>query len=301
MTLFVQADPSREFDRLAATVLDWPLSNADDRKERWPKQLSRRLLPKTPHEPARLRLHEALYRVGIPLPQSQPLPPPPTSVPPQQSYPASVPSGFAPPPPPPPQQRHRGSVAPNPSQPLPDEDVHSSGDDGPAVKIERERKPYVAREGTGKVHDDDLMRAKSNTSMPPLSATQGREMPPPRDRDVPLQREREGYGTRRERAPSEPYARDFRGDRGFAQSGKRLSTAGMAEYDDERYYVERDRDRSDRERAERDMRDRGERGSRDDEERRYSKYADDYGRGRGVQGGSYAGNPPLGTGERRYG
>lgn len=45
-TLNILANPDQEFERLAKTALDMPISNPDDKKERFPKELSRRLFPK---------------------------------------------------------------------------------------------------------------------------------------------------------------------------------------------------------------------------------------------------------------
>ena len=45
VTLLIQAHPEEEFTRLQKAVLDMPICNPDDRKERFPKELSRRLFP----------------------------------------------------------------------------------------------------------------------------------------------------------------------------------------------------------------------------------------------------------------
>ncbi|KAJ9605478.1 hypothetical protein H2200_010135 [Cladophialophora chaetospira] len=44
-TLLLKAHPDQEYERLAKTALDMPISNPDERKERFPKELSRRLFP----------------------------------------------------------------------------------------------------------------------------------------------------------------------------------------------------------------------------------------------------------------
>ena len=43
--LLLRAHPDQEFERLAKTALDMPISNPDEKKERFPKELSRRLFP----------------------------------------------------------------------------------------------------------------------------------------------------------------------------------------------------------------------------------------------------------------
>ncbi|EOD46420.1 hypothetical protein UCRNP2_6867 [Neofusicoccum parvum UCRNP2] len=46
MTLMIQGHPDIEFARLAKAVMHMPISNADDIKERFPKELPRRLFPR---------------------------------------------------------------------------------------------------------------------------------------------------------------------------------------------------------------------------------------------------------------
>ena len=45
VTLLIQAHPEEEFERLQKAVLEMPISNPDDKKERFPKEISRRLFP----------------------------------------------------------------------------------------------------------------------------------------------------------------------------------------------------------------------------------------------------------------
>ncbi|KAI5270310.1 hypothetical protein E4T47_06280 [Aureobasidium subglaciale] len=44
MTVLIQAHPAMEYERLAKAVVDMPISNADNPKERFPKQLSRDII-----------------------------------------------------------------------------------------------------------------------------------------------------------------------------------------------------------------------------------------------------------------
>ena len=48
VTLLIQAHPDEEYERLQKAVLDMPISNPDDKKERFPKEVSRRLFPGHP-------------------------------------------------------------------------------------------------------------------------------------------------------------------------------------------------------------------------------------------------------------
>jgi hypothetical protein len=85
MTLHIQAHPQAEFDRLAQAVRHMPISNADNPKERFPKQLSRRLLPKYDNLMIRQYCSSALSADGqITLPKHTNFPPPPSPPPPVQ-------------------------------------------------------------------------------------------------------------------------------------------------------------------------------------------------------------------------
>jgi len=54
-TLLIQAHPEEEYERLQKAVLEMPISNPDDKKERFPKEISRRLFPR--HGDIRIRDH----------------------------------------------------------------------------------------------------------------------------------------------------------------------------------------------------------------------------------------------------
>jgi len=55
VTLLIQAHPEEEYERLQKAVLEMPISNPDDKKERFPKEISRRLFPR--HGDIRIRDH----------------------------------------------------------------------------------------------------------------------------------------------------------------------------------------------------------------------------------------------------
>ena len=141
MTTLIQAHPSMEFDRLAKAVLDMPISNADDLKERFPKELSRRLFPSEDDIHQQQRLHAAISTDrNIQLRSSNPMPPPP---PPQTQAPSSSAQATSY------TERERAPYS-SFSSAVDDEDLRSA-----PVQIERERQPYTAREGSGKIFDDD--------------------------------------------------------------------------------------------------------------------------------------------------
>lgn len=144
MTVLIQAHPSMEYDRLAKAVLDMPISNADNPKERFPKELSRRLIPKEEDITQQQRLHAAMsVDRNIQLRSSNPMPPPPpvSTLPQQPSTSYSASASFA--------ERERAPYSNNPSA-LNDDDIRTVP--GP---LERERQPYTAKEGSGKVYEDD--------------------------------------------------------------------------------------------------------------------------------------------------
>lgn len=163
MTAMIQAYPDAEYQRLSKAVLDMPISNADDAKERFPKELPKRLFPQHENLQAQQRCAAALSAVGVgPLRKAPTFPPPPPmghSARPAQDV-----------------ERERSPYT-SQSDARP---VDSDSDGEPlSMPLERERKPYSAAPGGGKVHDDDLSRsAPSEASLPshrhhaPSSASQ---------------------------------------------------------------------------------------------------------------------------------
>ncbi|KIW77343.1 hypothetical protein Z517_09789 [Fonsecaea pedrosoi CBS 271.37] len=59
-TLLLRAHPDQEYERLAKTALDMPISNPDEKKERFPKELSRRLFPKHGDTEVAYKLQKAM-------------------------------------------------------------------------------------------------------------------------------------------------------------------------------------------------------------------------------------------------
>ncbi|KAK0653258.1 hypothetical protein DIS24_g6236 [Lasiodiplodia hormozganensis] len=92
MTFMIQGHPEIEFARLAKAVMHMPISNADDIKERFPKELPRRLFPKFENLPARQRCAAAICSSGKITIRTPTFPPPPPTQPPMQPPPSSYPS-----------------------------------------------------------------------------------------------------------------------------------------------------------------------------------------------------------------
>ena len=147
MTCLIQAHPATEYERLAKAVMNMPISNADDKTERFPKELSRRLLPTDANLQAEQRLVSAMTHEPLLVPYlkgASSMPPPPPSAPPNGG-------GF--------NERER--------KPYSQTSGHSNAVDNenlaaPPLQIERERKPYTTREGLCKVHGSN--ESRPNTS-----------------------------------------------------------------------------------------------------------------------------------------
>ncbi|KAJ4297585.1 hypothetical protein N0V90_005478 [Kalmusia sp. IMI 367209] len=151
MIAMIQAYPDAEYERLSRAVLDMPISNADDCKERFPKELPRRLFPQTENLQAQQRCAAVLSAEGVgPLRRAPTFPPPPP-----MSQSTSVPPSL---------ERER---SPYISRPDPRAAVSEDEDSVPiSLPLERERKPYAAAPGGGKVYEDELNRgASSEASM----------------------------------------------------------------------------------------------------------------------------------------
>ena len=139
MTAMIQAYPDAEYERLSRAVLDMPISNADDCKERFPKELPRRLFPHIENLQAQQRCAATLSSEGVgPLRRAPTFPPPPPMT---QS--TSVPPSL---------ERERSPYATRlDSRAVVSEDEESTPI---SLPLERERKPYSAAPGGGKVYED---------------------------------------------------------------------------------------------------------------------------------------------------
>ncbi|KAF1977984.1 hypothetical protein BU23DRAFT_248971 [Bimuria novae-zelandiae CBS 107.79] len=144
MTAMIQAYPDAEYERLSRAVLDMPISNADDCKERFPKELPRRLFPQVENLQAQQRCAAALSSEGVgPLRRAPTFPPPPP-----MSHSASVPPSL---------ERERSPYTSGPDSRAV---VSDDEDNVPiSIPIERERKPYSSIPGGGKIYEEDKGRS----------------------------------------------------------------------------------------------------------------------------------------------
>jgi hypothetical protein len=172
MTAMIMAYPDTEYERLAKAVLDMPISNADDRKERFPKEIPRRMFPHTENLHAQQRCAAALSSEGVgPLRRAPTFPPPPPKSQPTQSVPNL--------------ERERSPYVSQPeSRGFESEDELAPS----SVPIERQRKPYASTAGGGKLYDDDLQRSATADASTQdqrrrrqSTAAQGPWAPPPPD------------------------------------------------------------------------------------------------------------------------
>ncbi len=191
-TLMLLAYPDQEFERLQRAVLDMPICNFDDRKERFPKEISRRLFPKMPGQNIREKLEKAMvthcnisllnrWTSGSEQASQQPQPITPAR---RADSMASTTSSrhvvsLQPRPENAPPVAAQGSNAERERQPYsttPSEGAIEEEDDVPTPQpIERERKPYAAQPGGGRNYDDihrpSTPPESRNAAPPPLAGS----------------------------------------------------------------------------------------------------------------------------------
>jgi hypothetical protein len=196
MTVMIQAYPDTEYERLSRAVLDMPISNADDCKERFPKELPRRLFPLQEHLHAQQRCAAVLSAEGVgPLRRAPTFPPPP---PPPMTQTTGSHPGL---------ERERSPyVGQSDSRAVESEDEREPL----SIPIERERKPYSAAPGGGKLYEDQHSQSvPADSSMheqrrrAQSTASQSQWIPPA-NAPHPQQHPRTGSqaNTRRPRSPS---------------------------------------------------------------------------------------------------
>ena len=210
VTMLIQAHPDEEFERLQKAVLDMPISNPDDKKERFPKDISRRLFPGFPDLKIREDLENAISEhANIDLPNRAERDESPShkrsinesvhSIPGQRSsagVEAPTPNNIErerkpyvnsqlncaventnPYPSPPPPTTHRASVGP--------ESTHL-----PPSNIERERKPYASVPAESAIDDTNPYPLPPPTSHRASVGPESTHLPPNN-----IERERKPYAS----------------------------------------------------------------------------------------------------------
>jgi hypothetical protein len=235
-TLLLRAYPEQEFERLQKTVLDMPISNPDDRKERFPKEISRRLFPIHPDLKIRDKLEKAMAtqcNLKFPLSyasatdsQQQNTPIHTRAESSAQSVPNPAPLSQS--------ARDGGTLSPVSSRPIqppptgasverdrqqysttpPEDAVEDNHEDSapPSQPIERERKPYVAQPGGGKSYDEVNRPPSPQEHMPPPPtvrparsgsiASHGRSNDIPKSRPIPISVHQRASGPLSEALPT---------------------------------------------------------------------------------------------------
>ncbi|KAL8940530.1 MAG: hypothetical protein Q9211_002233 [Gyalolechia sp. 1 TL-2023] len=186
VTLLILAHPDEEFERLQKAVLTMPINNPDDKKQRFPKELSRRLFPGSGDRKVRERLERVIsLHASVDLPKRssdrEPSPAPPTHKPNNNQFPPaagrkeSSANGDNVPPPFVPSNIERER---KPYSSIPTESAIDDTNPTPipsSQPLERERKPYSSMPGGGKQFEDDL---KAQSSKPRSdSAARARPIP----------------------------------------------------------------------------------------------------------------------------
>ena len=267
ITLLIQAHPDEEFERLQKAVLEMPISNPDDKKERFPKEISRRLFPGHGDRRVRDRIEDAIAEhaaVEIPRRASHEGSHSQHESPPLVHKPSAAEQAYVP-------QSHRSSVSfdVNPGsasgsthvspniererKPYSNTPSEGAVDDTnpPPNPIERERKPYSALPGGGKQFEDETKsrestkarsesiastasrpaRSESTARTRPIPVSNSRPMEVPRP-EVHHHRAPSNAGRRRHRSPSfsRGVTNDFRrsdGDLRGYQSSSYQPSASM--------------------------------------------------------------------------
>lgn len=169
----IQAHPEREYERLQKAVLNMPISNPDDKKERFPKEIPRRLFPEVADLKLREEVEEHIMKhCGVDLPRitdeersqaNRSKKPAPSH--PEPSQPAPSTSGST--------ERSRSYERgrPPPSASSSSAVIDDEDEPIPSKPIERERKPYSAAPGGGKKYEEaghSRSRTESFSSGRPL-------------------------------------------------------------------------------------------------------------------------------------
>ncbi|KAL9603160.1 MAG: hypothetical protein Q9219_001363 [cf. Caloplaca sp. 3 TL-2023] len=201
VTLLIQAHPEEEFERLQKAVLAMPINNPDERKERFPKELSRRLFPGHGDDKTRDRLERAIsLHASVDLSrrtrnrETSPVlsghkpsvhdttqgPPTTgrkeTNVNGENVPPSYVPTNI---------ERERKPYSSIPTESAIDDTNPTPVP--PPQPIERERKPYSALPGGGKQFEDDFRaREGSKARSDSISSKHGRSDSTAKARPIPI-------------------------------------------------------------------------------------------------------------------
>ncbi|KAL8650944.1 MAG: hypothetical protein Q9226_004937 [Calogaya cf. arnoldii] len=300
--LLIQAHPKEEFERLQKAALAMPINNPDEKKERFPKELSRRLFPGSEDKQIRERIEKAISlhaNIDLPLRPNNRETSPKTAIQRPSFSDAHMPSrkdssatGENVPPPYAPSNIERER---KPYSSIPESTIEDTNPTPvpPSNPIERERKPYSAQPGGGKQFEDDRkaregtkprsdstsvkpQRSESNARVRPTiplgqgqpDTRRGCEMPKPEIHHH--HRAPSNAGRRRSPSFSNDYRRSDGDLRGYPPTFQPGSVAGEGFEDEATRRYARDRAEGARRQADEDARSYGESPS----SRRYDRGVD---------------------------
>ncbi|OJI86120.1 hypothetical protein ASPTUDRAFT_446888 [Aspergillus tubingensis CBS 134.48] len=160
-TLMIQAHPEKEYERFQKALLNMPINNPDNRSERLPKEFSRRLFPDAPDLSLREEIDQKIMEfcnVDLPPITEDELKKVAAQRHKKSAHKASVSSVDSTP-----------SMGERERQPYYSTSSSAIVDDEdkevPSRPIERERKPYTAHPGGGKVYEDKAPSHRHANSM----------------------------------------------------------------------------------------------------------------------------------------
>lgn len=146
--LMIQAHPEREYERLQNAVLNMPISNPDDKKERFPKEIPRRLFPEVADLGMREETEEFIMKhCGVDLPRITDEERSQASRARQSTQSPTSSTGRS-------RSYERGRPPPSASAFSSSAVIDDEDEPTPSAPIERERKPYSSQPGGGKMYDE---------------------------------------------------------------------------------------------------------------------------------------------------
>lgn len=149
-TIMIQAHPEREYERLQKAVLNMPINNPDDRKERFPKEIPERLFSEIPNLELREMIeHSIMKHCHVELPEitDEEI----ANVAERRAHASANSAKHANESDPSATERGRQPYS-TPSAVV-DDEIEEEESDSPH-QLERERKPYSAHPSAGRVYDE---------------------------------------------------------------------------------------------------------------------------------------------------
>ncbi|KAL3449738.1 hypothetical protein BJX65DRAFT_271757 [Aspergillus insuetus] len=241
-TLMIRAHPDKEYERFQKAVLNMPINNPDNRKERFPKEIPRQLFPVLPNLRLREELDQHIMKhCGVDLP-------PITDeeikkVAHQRHKSSTSPSFSAGDSTRPFNDRDRTNYQPPTASTVIDDEEDEDDDDQSAPSLERQRKPYSAQPGAGKVYEGPGTPTHRHANSFSTSGTSGSikeirpsaarvpDSPPYRNETKGPGRARSGTATRsRSQSRGFPAGHEYRHSESDLHTGPRTSGTNLSDH-----------------------------------------------------------------------